>query len=96
MRRKKTMSISEVLDEYKKEMQIEDKLKEVEIANSWKEIAGIAIARRTSRIYIKGAVLYIHTDSAVVRNELLMIKDTIRNRVNEIAGRELVESVVLR
>ena len=53
MRRKKTMAISEVLSEYKRVMQIEDKLKEVEIVNLWEKIAGKAIAGRTSKVYIK-------------------------------------------
>ena len=96
MRRKKTMSISDVLKEYKREMQIDDKLKEVEVINAWEEIAGKAIAKRTSRVYIKGDILYVYTTSSVVRNELLMIKEIIKDRVNEIAGSDLVNSVVLR
>ena len=45
MRRKKTMSVAEVLKEYKREMRIDNKLKEVQLINSWEEIAGSAIAR---------------------------------------------------
>ena len=43
------MLVSEVLREYKKEMRIDNKLKEVELINSWEEIAGQAIARRTTK-----------------------------------------------
>ncbi|MEE4116574.1 MAG: DUF721 domain-containing protein [Marinilabiliaceae bacterium] len=95
MRRKKTMAISEVLSEYKRVMQIEDKLKEVEIVNLWEKIAGKAIAGRTSKVYIKSNTLHISTSSPVVRNELLMMKDIIKTRVNEIAGYELVQNIDL-
>ena len=54
------MSISEVLKEYKKEMQIVDKLKEVEIVNAWEKIAGKAIAGRTSNVYIKANTTQTH------------------------------------
>jgi len=96
MRRKKTMSISDVLRDYKKEMNIDDKLKEVEIVNTWEEIVGKAIARHSSRVYIKEGTLYIHLDSPVVRNELLMIRELIKKRINEQAGEEMVKEVVLR
>ena len=96
MRRKKTMTITDVLAEYKREMNIEGRLKEVDIINSWELIVGKAIASRTTRIYINGRVLHIHLSSSVVRNELMMMKETIRERVNEIAGEELVVSIELR
>ena len=96
MRRKKTMSVADVLKEYKKEMNIDNKLKEVELVSSWEEIAGQAIARRTTRVYIRKSTLVIHLSSAVVRNELLMIRDTLIKRMNEKAGENIIDSVELR
>ena len=90
------MSLFDVLSEYKKEMGIESKLKEVDIVNSWEGIAGRAIAARTNNIYIKNGVLYISLSSSVVRNELLMMRETIVARINEKAGVEVVKSVVLK
>ncbi|MCD4768670.1 MAG: DUF721 domain-containing protein [Bacteroidales bacterium] len=96
MRRKKTMLLTDVLKEYKKEMGIENRLREVELINSWEEIAGKAIARRTSKVYLKRGVLYIHLTSSVVRNELMMIREVLIQRLNEHAGDEIVKSVVLK
>jgi len=96
MRRKKTMSLVDVLAEYKREMNIEGRLKEVEIINSWEEIAGRAIAARTKKIYIRNRELVIHLTSSVVRNELMMMKEIIRARINERAGEELVINIILK
>jgi len=96
MRRKRTMSLVDVLSEYKKEMKIESRLKEVEVLNSWEDIAGRAIAARTKKIYIKDKSLIIHLTSSVVRNELLMMREIIRARVNEKAGEELVTTIILK
>jgi len=96
MRRKKTMSLVDVLAEYKREMNIEGRLKEVEIINSWEEIAGRAIAVRTKKIYIRNRELVIHLTSSVVRNELMMMKEIIRARINERAGEELVINIILK
>jgi len=90
------MLLTDVLKEYKKEMGIENRLREVELINSWEEIAGKAIARRTSKVYLKRGVLYIHLTSSVVRNELMMIREVLIQRLNEHAGDEIVKSVVLK
>lgn len=90
------MSILDVLADYKREMNIEGKLSEVNVINRWQEIAGRAIASRTTKLYIKNGVLYIHLSSSVVRSELMMMKDSIRSRLNEAAGSNLIKEIVLR
>lgn len=96
MRRKKTMTLSEALKEYRREMHIDTKLKEVGLIKSWEDIVGPAIAKRTSSVYIKQGKLFIHLNSSVVRNELQMIKEALKERLNEAAGEELVHEIILR
>ncbi|MFO7852961.1 MAG: DUF721 domain-containing protein [Bacteroidota bacterium] len=96
MRRNKTMTLSEVLREYRSEMNIDHRLKEVSLINSWENIAGRAIAKRTSRVYLKNGVLYIHLTSSLVRNEISMAKDSLREKLNKEAGEELVKEIILR
>ncbi len=96
MRRKKTMLMADVLKEYKKEMNIESKLKEVELINSWEKIAGKAIARHTKKVFVRDSTLVIVLNSSVVRNELFMIRETLIQRVNELAGEQIIKSVELR
>ena len=90
------MSILDVLADYKREMNIETKLTEVNIINSWQEVAGSAISSRTTKLYIREGVLYIHLSSSVVRSELMMMKECIRSRLNEAAGSNLIKEIVLR
>ncbi len=90
------MSMADVLKEYKKEMNIENKLKEVELINSWEEIAGKAIARRTTKVFVRDSTLVIYLNSSVVRNELLMIRESLIQRMNELAGEQFITSVELR
>ncbi len=96
MRRNKTVTLREALNEYRSEMNIDTRLKEVGLINSWEEIAGKAIAKRTSRVYLKDGKLIIYLTSPVVRNELIMARESLRERLNEQAGEELVKEVILR
>jgi predicted nucleic acid-binding Zn ribbon protein len=96
MRKSNTQTIASVIKDYLKEAQIEGKLKEVQVVNSWEELVGKVIARRTNRIYIKNGKLYLHMNSSIVKNELLMHREGIIERINTNAGEEIVKEIVIR
>lgn len=96
MRRSKTISLGEALKDYIREMNIGDKLGEAGVINSWEEIVGRAISSRTSKIYFKDHVLFVHLNSSVVRNELLMLREALKEKLNEKAGSEVVKDIILR
>jgi predicted nucleic acid-binding Zn ribbon protein len=96
MRRSKTISIAEAVSDYIKEMNLGEKLSEVGVINSWEETVGKAISSRTTKIYIKDHVLYVHLNSSVVRNELLMLREVLREKLNQKAGTEAIKEIVLR
>ncbi len=77
-------------------MKLEGKLNEIRLIESWEEIVGKAISSRTSKIYIKDQVLYIHMNSSVARNELLMLRQALKEKLNEKAGSEVIKDIILR
>jgi predicted nucleic acid-binding Zn ribbon protein len=96
MRRSKTISLAEAINDYIKEMNLGSKLSEVAVISSWEEIVGKAISSRTTKIFIKDGVLHVHLNSSVVRNELLMLREAIREKLNQKAGSEVIKDIVLR
>jgi predicted nucleic acid-binding Zn ribbon protein len=96
MRRSKTITLAEALKDYMREMKLDVKLSEVGVINSWEEVVGKAISSRTSKIYIKDHILFVHLNSSVVRNELLMLKQALKEKLNEKAGSEVIKDIVLR
>jgi predicted nucleic acid-binding Zn ribbon protein len=96
MRRSKTISLAEAVQDYLKEMHLDGKLNEIGVINSWEETVGKAISSRTSKIYIKDKVLYVHLSSSVVRNELLMLRQALKEKLNEKAGIEVIKDIVLK
>jgi predicted nucleic acid-binding Zn ribbon protein len=96
MRRSKTISIAEAVTDYIKELNLGGKLNEISVINSWEEIVGKAISSRTSKIYIKDNILYVHLNSSVVRNELLMLREVLKDKLNEKAGSKVINDIVLR
>jgi predicted nucleic acid-binding Zn ribbon protein len=96
MRRSNTQSLSEVLRDYVKGTSIERKLKEVDIVQSWEELLGKTITHYTKNISLKNRILYLEINSSVVKNELFMMREEIRRKLNEKAGEELVDKIIFK
>ena len=96
MRRSKTITLAEAIKDFVNEMGLTERLDETSLIASWKDVVGKAISSRTSKIYIKDHVLYVHLNSSVVRNELFMLKDSLKNKLNEKAGKALIKDIVFR
>jgi len=96
MRRSKTITLAEAIKDFVNEMGLNEKLDETSLIASWEEIVGKAISSRTSKIYIKDQILHVHLNSSVVRNELQMLKEALKNKLNEKAGKRLIKDIVLR
>lgn len=96
MRRSNTQSLSEVIREYVKGTSIETKLKEVDVVQSWEELLGKTIAHYTRSVSLKNKTLYVEISSSVVKNELFMMREEIRRKINEKAGEEMVSKIIFK
>lgn len=96
MRRSNTQSLSEVLKEYIEQNRLEQKLKEVDVVQNWENLLGKTIAHYTKNIYIQNRILYVEISSAVVKNELFMMRAEICRRINEDAGKNVVSKIVFK
>ena len=96
MRRSNTQSLAEALRDYISEMRMERKLKEVDVVQSWESLLGKTIARYTRNIYLSKGILFVEITSPVVKNELMMMREEIRLRMNKQAGEEMITKIVFK
>ena len=82
--------INDLLDSYR----LRKKFDETALIAAWPELMGTAIANRTKQLYINDKKLFVRVESSVIKNELLMMKSQIINRLNEKAGHEVILSIV--
>jgi hypothetical protein len=54
------------------------------------------ISNKTNNIFIKDKKLFVYLNSSIARNELSMVKDDLVKRLNQQAGGEVIEDIVLR
>lgn len=96
MRRSKTITLAEAINDYISEMNIGGKLVEINIIDSWEKIAGKTIASRTTGVAIKDGILTLHLKSSVARNELMMIREALKEKINREVGMGIIKDVVIK
>jgi predicted nucleic acid-binding Zn ribbon protein len=96
MERKDFKKIDSLLQHFVKENGLERGLAEYRLMKSWKDLLGISVAKKTKSLRIKNKKLYVTLHSSVVRNELSLMKDSLIPKLNEAAGMDVIDDVVLR
>ena len=87
--------LKEVIDRFLKAFSLENKMKEMDVIAAWPELMGSAVAFRTKSIKIHNKILYLEINSSVMREERLNGKEIIITRINEKAGKQLINDVWL-
>ena len=96
MRKSNTEKLSDVIRSYVKDNKLEHKLAEVDIVSSWEELMGKTVASYTEELRIQNGTLFVKTTSPILRNELMMMKEEIRKRLNQKAGNNIIRQIIFR
>lgn len=96
MDRKEVRKIDSLLQQFVKANRLEKGLAEYRLMKSWKDLLGITVAKKTRSLKIQNRKLYVSLHSSVVRNELSLIKESLIPKLNEAAGMDVIDDVVLR
>ena len=73
--------------------QLRDKLYQTRIEKVWGEMMGPVIKGYTRKIRLDNQILFLTIDSASLKSELTIMKESIRTRLNERLGEEFIKEV---
>lgn len=96
MRKRNAQCLHDILDEALKSLHIDQKIFETRLISSFPEIVGSGIAKHTKKIYIQKGILYVQIDSAVIRNELQMMRQSLIEHLNKQVGHETIKDIIFR
>ena len=96
MERRKTVHISEVIQELLKKNNMKSRLDETTITQKWEEVIGKTMAKYTRKVYVNKGVLYVEVTSSVARNELVMNRSILIERLNSVTGSETIKDIIFR
>ncbi len=90
------LSMGEAIQQFLKNSKLKSGVQALQIEDAWEKIMGKTIARYTDKIEIVNSTLFITTNVAPLKNELLYQKEKIKDRVNEAIGEKVIKEVVIK
>lgn len=89
-------SIAEALQKFLESSRIKGGIQALQIEDVWEEIMGKTVARYTDKLQIIGDKLIITTNVAPLKNELIYQKEKIKQRVNEVMKKKVINEVIIQ
>ena len=94
MRRTNDKSLKEAIEQMLDVYRLRRKFDETSLIASWPDMMGKAIANRTKEMFIRDRKLFIRIESSVIKNEMVMIRSQILDRMNERAGSKILDEII--
>ncbi len=96
MKEGKTKRIDELVDQVLEGMGLYQKFKEHEVCTVWPEVVGQMIASRTKGLEVVDGKLFVTFTSAVVKHEILLVKEGLVRALNDRVGREVIREIIIK
>ncbi|PYF70758.1 DUF721 domain-containing protein [Pedobacter nutrimenti] len=94
MRKPKDITLKEGIEKLLSVYKLRGKFDQTSVVALWPEIMGKAIGNRTTTIYVANKKLFVRIESSVIKNELLMVRTGIIQKINERTGSEVITEIV--
>ena len=97
MKRNNSQKLGDLLrDFFEENSELYDKMMEIRIQRSWKEVLGPMVMQYTRTVYVRDKVLYVYLTSSVLRSELILCREKLVKSLNEYAGSSVIKDIVIR
>ena len=94
MGRTNDKSLKEAIEQMLQVYKIKRKYEETGIKASWPQLVGKSVANRTKDIYIHDKKLFLRIESSVIKNELMLMRSQIIEKINNETNSVLVEDII--
>ncbi len=96
MKRTEAKTVGEIINQLLRQQQLDDKLLQNRACQLWPVVMGRGIDNLTSSVTARGGVMTVAVTSAPLRNELLLLRASIIQRINEQLGSEVIHEIIFR
>ena len=90
------ISLQDAIKQFLSRSKLKQGLVSAQLDGKWEEIMGKTVAKYTRKLQILNRTLYIETDIAPLKNELIYQKEKIIQRVNEAFEESVIDNVIIK
>lgn len=95
MRRTNSEPIGDLLRQFLRQQGLESPLNEYRLVQGWTHVMGPIVARYTRNLVIRNQTLYVQLSSPVLRQELMMQRRELVERLNAYVGAQVICDLVV-
>lgn len=96
MKRNYAEPIGNILRRYLRAEGLETPLNETRIERAWGEVMGKGIMRYTRNVDVRRGTLYVALTSPALKDNLMMTRQTLVEKLNRKVGAQVIEHIVFR
>ncbi len=96
MRKRNTEALSDVIHQVLRNNHLDKQLYEKRLVDAWPKVLGDNIMQYTTDLYIKRKVLYVSLSSSVLRHDLFISREEIKQSLNRSVGEEVINDIVFK
>ena len=94
MRKANDKSLKEAIEQMLQVYKIKKRYDETSVIAHWPELVGKMVANRTKELFVRDKKLFLRIESSVIKNELMLMRSQIINKINDEAKGVLVEEII--
>ncbi len=94
MRKANDKSLKEAIDQMMQVYKIKRRFDETAVIAAWPELVGKPVANRTKELFISNKKLFLRIESSVIKNELMLMRTQIIDKINDEAKTILIDEII--
>ena len=96
MKRTEAKNVGQIINDLLQKENLDVAIDEHRASALWPQIVGDGINRYTISRSVKDGVMTVRLSSASLANELMLIRASIIQRINEALGREIIREIIFK
>lgn len=94
MRKANDKSLKEAIEQMLQVYKIKKRFDETHVIAAWPELVGKSVANRTKELFIHDKKLFLRIESSVIKNELMLMRAQIINKINDEAKSVIIDEII--
>ena len=96
MKRTEAKNVGQIINDLLQRENLDVALDEHRASALWPQVVGDGINRYTISRSVRGGVMTVRLSSASLANELMLVRTSIIQRINEALGREIIHEIIFK
>ncbi|MFC0517283.1 DUF721 domain-containing protein [Mucilaginibacter angelicae] len=94
MRKTNDKTLKEAIEQMLNVYKIKRRFDETGVITAWPNLVGKSVANRTKELFVRDKKLFLRIESSVIKNELMLMRSQIIEKINNEAKSVLVEEII--